>query len=138
MALILSWLFFIFVMLLLCFASMNNNVRVRNLNLPWYLRGGGMLKCDWVIEIQSPWLLYLSLEMESVVFVQMFCSIIFFFYFILGLIYIGTKCYAEMLITWMKHVIIYSFWFNTYTYINARLISRTWNMLFAVSMLPCP
>ena len=39
-ALILSWLFFIFVMLLLCFASMNknasmnNSVRVRNLNLP--------------------------------------------------------------------------------------------------------
>ena len=33
-ALILSWLFFIFVMLLLYFASMNNNVRVRNLNLP--------------------------------------------------------------------------------------------------------
>ena len=34
LALVLSWLFFIFVMLLLCFASMNNNVRVRNLNLP--------------------------------------------------------------------------------------------------------
>ena len=34
MALVLSWLFFIFVMLLLCFASVNNNVRVRNLNLP--------------------------------------------------------------------------------------------------------
>ena len=33
-ALVLSWLFFIFVMLLLCFALMNNNVRVRNLNLP--------------------------------------------------------------------------------------------------------
>jgi len=33
-ALVLSWLFFIFVMLLLCFASMNNNVRVRTLNLP--------------------------------------------------------------------------------------------------------
>ena len=33
-ALVLSWLFFIFVMLLLCFASMNNNVRVRNLTLP--------------------------------------------------------------------------------------------------------
>ena len=33
-ALVLSWLFFIFVMLLLCFASVNNNVRVRNLNLP--------------------------------------------------------------------------------------------------------
>ena len=33
-ALVLSWLFFIFVMLLLCFASMNNNVRVRILNLP--------------------------------------------------------------------------------------------------------
>ena len=33
-ALVLSWLFFIFVMLLLCFASMNNNVRARNLNLP--------------------------------------------------------------------------------------------------------
>ena len=32
--LVLSWLFFIFVMLLLCFASVNNNVRVRNLNLP--------------------------------------------------------------------------------------------------------
>ena len=30
-ALVLSWLFFIFVMLLLCFASVNNNVRVRNL-----------------------------------------------------------------------------------------------------------
>ena len=38
-ALVLSWLFFIFVMLLLCFASMNNNVRVRNLNLPWCLGG---------------------------------------------------------------------------------------------------
>ena len=34
MALVLSWLFFIFVMLLLCFASVNNNVRARNLNLP--------------------------------------------------------------------------------------------------------
>ena len=34
MALVLSWLFFIFVMLLLCFALVNNNVRVRNLNLP--------------------------------------------------------------------------------------------------------
>ena len=34
LALVLSWLFFIFVMLLLCFASMNNNVRVRTLNLP--------------------------------------------------------------------------------------------------------
>ena len=33
-ALVLSWLFFIFVMLLLCFATVNNNVRVRNLNLP--------------------------------------------------------------------------------------------------------
>ena len=33
-ALVLSWLFFIFIMLLLCFASMNNNVKVRNLNLP--------------------------------------------------------------------------------------------------------
>ena len=33
-ALVLSWLFFIFVMLLLCFASVKNNVRVRNLNLP--------------------------------------------------------------------------------------------------------
>ena len=33
-ALVLSWLFFIFVMLSLCFASMNNNVRVKNLNLP--------------------------------------------------------------------------------------------------------
>ena len=32
-ALILSLLFFIFVMLL-CFASVNNNVKVRNLNLP--------------------------------------------------------------------------------------------------------
>ena len=32
-ALVLSWLFFIFVMLLY-FASVNNNVRVRNLNLP--------------------------------------------------------------------------------------------------------
>ena len=43
-ALVLSWLFFIFVMLLLCFSSMNNNVRVRNLNLPRCL--GGKLKCD--------------------------------------------------------------------------------------------
>ena len=34
MTLVLSWLFFIFVMLLLCFALVNNNVRVRNLNLP--------------------------------------------------------------------------------------------------------
>ena len=34
LALVLSWLFFIFVMLLLCFASMNNNVRMRTLNLP--------------------------------------------------------------------------------------------------------
>ena len=34
LALVLSWLFFIFVMLLLCFASMNNNVRVKTLNLP--------------------------------------------------------------------------------------------------------
>ena len=33
-ALVLSLLFFIFIMLLLCFASVNNNVRVRNLNLP--------------------------------------------------------------------------------------------------------
>ena len=33
-ALVLSWLFFIFVMLLLCFALMNNKVRVRTLNLP--------------------------------------------------------------------------------------------------------
>ena len=33
-ALVLSWLFFIFVMLLLCFASVNNNIRMRNLNLP--------------------------------------------------------------------------------------------------------
>ena len=33
-ALVLSLLFFIFIMLLLCFASMNNNVKVRNLNLP--------------------------------------------------------------------------------------------------------
>ena len=33
-ALVLLWLFFIFVMLLLCFALVNNNVRVRNLNLP--------------------------------------------------------------------------------------------------------
>ena len=33
-ALVLSWLFFIFVMLFLCLASVNNNVRVRNLNLP--------------------------------------------------------------------------------------------------------
>ena len=32
--LVLSWLFIIFVMLLLCFASVNNNLRVRNLNLP--------------------------------------------------------------------------------------------------------
>ena len=51
-ALVLSWLFFIFVMLLLCFASVYNNVRMRNLNLPWCL--WGMLKCYWVIEIQSP------------------------------------------------------------------------------------
>ena len=29
LALVLSWLFFIFVMLLLCFAPMNNNVKVR-------------------------------------------------------------------------------------------------------------
>ena len=29
LTLVLSWLFFIFVMLLLCFASMNNNVRDR-------------------------------------------------------------------------------------------------------------
>ena len=34
LALVLSWLFFIFIMLLLCFALMNNNVRVRTLNLP--------------------------------------------------------------------------------------------------------
>ena len=34
LALVLSWLFFIFVMLLLCLASMNNNVRVRTSNLP--------------------------------------------------------------------------------------------------------
>ena len=34
LALVLSWLFFIFVMLLLCFALMNNKVRVRTLNLP--------------------------------------------------------------------------------------------------------
>ena len=32
--LVLSWLFFIFVMLLLYFASVNNNVRVRNLDMP--------------------------------------------------------------------------------------------------------
>ena len=32
-ALVFSWLFFIFVMLFLCLASVNNNVRVRNLNL---------------------------------------------------------------------------------------------------------
>ena len=32
-ALVLSWLFFIFVMLFFCLASVNNNVRVRNLNL---------------------------------------------------------------------------------------------------------
>ena len=38
-ALVLSLLFFIFIMLLLCFASMNNNVKVRNLNLPWCLGG---------------------------------------------------------------------------------------------------
>ena len=31
-ALVLLWLLFIFVILLLCFASVNNNVRVRNLN----------------------------------------------------------------------------------------------------------
>ena len=34
LALVLLWLFFIFVMLLLCFALMNNNVRVKTLNLP--------------------------------------------------------------------------------------------------------
>ena len=34
LALVLSWLFFIFVMFLLCFALMNNNVRVRTLNPP--------------------------------------------------------------------------------------------------------
>ena len=33
-ALVLSLLFFIFIMLLLCFASVNNNIKVRNLNLP--------------------------------------------------------------------------------------------------------
>lgn len=32
--LVLSWLFFIFVMMLLCFASVNNNTRVRTLNYP--------------------------------------------------------------------------------------------------------
>ena len=32
-ALVLSWLFFIFVMLFLCLASVNNNVKMRNLNL---------------------------------------------------------------------------------------------------------
>ena len=32
-ALVLSWLFFIFVMLFLCLASVNNNLRMRNLNL---------------------------------------------------------------------------------------------------------
>ena len=32
-ALVFSWLFFIFVMLFLCLASVNNNVKVRNLNL---------------------------------------------------------------------------------------------------------
>ena len=37
----------------------------------------------------------------------------------------------------MKHVIIYSFWFNTYTYVNARLIYKTWDMLFVVSMHTC-
>ena len=55
------------------------------------LRGGGVLKCDWVIEmllylslkmgmLKFDWdveiLLYLSPEMESVVFVQIFFSII--------------------------------------------------------------
>ena len=49
LALVLPWLFFIFVMLL-CFASMKNNVRVRTLNLPWPL-------------------LYPSLEIRSVLFV---------------------------------------------------------------------
>ena len=34
LALVLSWLFFIFVMFLLCFALINNNVRVRTLNPP--------------------------------------------------------------------------------------------------------
>ena len=34
LAQVLSWLFFIFLMLLLYFASMDNNVRVRTLNLP--------------------------------------------------------------------------------------------------------
>ena len=34
LALVLSWLFFIFVMFLLCFALMNNNVRVGTLNPP--------------------------------------------------------------------------------------------------------
>ena len=34
LALVLSWLFFIFVMFLLCFALMNNNIRVRTLNPP--------------------------------------------------------------------------------------------------------
>ena len=32
-ALVLLWLFFIFVMFFLCLASVNNNVRVKNLNL---------------------------------------------------------------------------------------------------------
>ena len=74
-ALVLSWLFFIFVMLFLCLASVNNNVRMRNLNLLWGFGGRGVLKCDWVIEM----LLYLSPEMKSVVFVQIFFSIYFFF-----------------------------------------------------------
>ena len=55
---------------------------------------GGVLKCDWVIEmllylsfemgmlkcdLDVEMLLYLSPKMESVVFVQIFFSIIFFF-----------------------------------------------------------
>ena len=37
----------------------------------------------------------------------------------------------------MEHVIIYSFWFNTYTCVNARLIYGIWNVVFAVSMHTC-
>ena len=115
------------------------------------LGGGGLLKCDWVIEmllylslemgmLKCDWdvemLLYLSPEMESVVFVQIFFSIYIYIYiyiyFILWLIYIGTKCYVEMLITWIEHVITYSFWFNTYTCVNARIIlcftKASWNL----------
>ena len=69
---------------------------------------------NWNVIVSISWngyvemLLYLSPEMESVVFVQIFFSIIYIyiyiyvFYFILWLIYIGTKCYVEMLIRWME------------------------------------